>query len=162
LEYGDIHFGSERPIAAKCFDEKGLVLLCSSLSKTLAPGYRVGWISPGMFKERIELVKLVNNFSTSTPPQMATADFLMNGGYDRHLRKRGMSLWVEFPKYVDSLKLYSLSQKHGISFVPGPLFSAKGRYLNYIRLNNAYWSERAEKAIATIGHLAAGMNDNGP
>jgi len=188
--YGDIYFSSERPVAAKSFDKKGLVLLCSSFSKTLAPGYRVGWVTPGRFKNRIELAKSVGNFATSTPPQMAIADFLANGGYDHHLRKirrlyaqkislmaqaiekffpegtrvtnpnGGISLWVEFPKYVDSLKLYALAHKHGISFVPGPLFSAKGKYRNFIRLNAAYWSEKAEKALATIGYLAAEMKDN--
>ncbi|MBI1864724.1 MAG: PLP-dependent aminotransferase family protein [Nitrospirae bacterium] len=85
--YGDLHFGPERPKVAKAFDRKGLVLLCSSFSKTLAPGYRVGWIAPGRFKERVEYLKFVSNIATPSLPQMAVAEFLSNGGYDRHLRR---------------------------------------------------------------------------
>jgi DNA-binding transcriptional MocR family regulator len=71
----------------KAFDEKGLVILCSSFSKTLAPGYRVGWMTPGRFKEAIEHQKILSNIATATPPQMAVAEFLACGGYDHHLRK---------------------------------------------------------------------------
>ena len=40
--YGDLPLSGERPSVAKAFDKDGNVLLCSSFSKTLAPGYRVG------------------------------------------------------------------------------------------------------------------------
>jgi DNA-binding transcriptional MocR family regulator len=186
--YGDICFGSQRPCAAKCFDKSGTVLLCSSFSKSLAPGYRVGWVVPGRYKKEIELAKAIGNFATAMPPQIAIADFLASGGYDRHLRKirrlyaqktslmaqavtkffpegtrvthpeGGFSLWVELPKYVDSLHLYEQARRRGISFVPGPLFSASfQRYRNFLRLNAAYWSDKAEKAIAAIAHLAEDM-----
>ena len=186
--YGDICFGSERPRAAKCFDISGNVLLCSSFSKSLAPGYRVGWVVPGRYRKGIELAKAIGNFATAMPPQIAIAEFLASGGYDRHLRRirrlyaqkttlmaqavakffpegtrvnhpeGGFSLWVELPKYADSLRLYEQARSHGISFVPGPLFSASfRRYQNFLRLNAAYWSDKAEKAIAAIGHLAEGM-----
>jgi DNA-binding transcriptional MocR family regulator len=42
--YGDLGFMNERPSVAKRYDTKGLVIHCSSFSKTLAPGYRVGWV----------------------------------------------------------------------------------------------------------------------
>src|SRR5262249_13786026 len=51
--YGDLHFGDVRPRPAKAFDQKGLVMLCSSFSKTVAPGYRVGWTAPGRFREEV-------------------------------------------------------------------------------------------------------------
>ncbi|MCK4804040.1 MAG: PLP-dependent aminotransferase family protein, partial [Spirochaetes bacterium] len=70
----------------------------------------------------------------------------------------GFSLWVELPKFVDSIILFLAAQRHGVSFIPGPLFSAKEKYKNFIHLNIANWSEKAEKAIALIGHLAAEMN----
>ncbi|MDY0042228.1 MAG: PLP-dependent aminotransferase family protein, partial [Desulforhabdus sp.] len=85
--HGDLAFTRERPIVAKAFDRKGIVLLCSSFSKTLAPGYRVGWIASGRYQAEIEQLKMVTNVSTSSPPQLAIADFLANGGYDHHLRK---------------------------------------------------------------------------
>ena len=51
--YGDLFFGNSRPKPCKAFDKKGLVLWCGAVSKTLAPGYRVGWIAPGKFKHAI-------------------------------------------------------------------------------------------------------------
>ncbi|MBI2347663.1 MAG: PLP-dependent aminotransferase family protein, partial [Deltaproteobacteria bacterium] len=85
--YGDIYFGATRPKTAKAFDKEGLVLLCSSFSKTIAPGYRVGWAAPGRFKSQVEHLKSMNTIATATLPQMAVARFLESGGYDRHLRK---------------------------------------------------------------------------
>lgn len=41
--YGELYFGATRPVPAKAYDTQGLVLHCSSFSKCLAPGYRIGW-----------------------------------------------------------------------------------------------------------------------
>ncbi len=57
--------------------------------------------------------------------------------------------------YVDSLELYELALKSGITFAPGPLFSAKQKYRNFIRLKAASWSEKAEEALAKLGQLAS-------
>jgi DNA-binding transcriptional MocR family regulator len=184
---GDLGFSYDRPKAAKSFDKKGLVMLCSSFSKTLAPGYRVGWVAPGRFQEQIEHLKAVSNIATASLPQMAIAEFLANGGYDQYLRKirgiycrqidlmaqaveryfpagtkvthpsGGFVLWVEMPEYVDSIRLYEQALQAGITIAPGLIFSASRKYRNFIRLNAAYWSEKIESAIVTVGELAAKM-----
>jgi len=151
--YGDLVFGNERPVAAKSFDRKGLVIYCSSFSKTLCPGYRVGWTIAGRFQERMERLKMMMNLSCPSPSQLAVAEFLATGGYDHHLRtvrriySRNMSLmrdavvrffpegtrmthpagsfilWVEMPEQVDSLILFHLALEQGIGISPGPLFT---------------------------------------
>src|SRR5512138_67831 len=85
--YGELGFGLRRPAAIKAYDEDGLVLYCSSFSKTLAPGYRVGWIAPGRFRAKVVQLKALFNIATASPTQLAIAEFLANGGYDHHLRK---------------------------------------------------------------------------
>jgi DNA-binding transcriptional MocR family regulator len=185
--YGDLSFSQQRPKVVKAFDDKGLTILCSSFSKTLAPGYRVGWMTPGKFKDAIEHQKILSNIATATPPQMAVAEFLACGGYDHHLRKvrRGYArhvslmsdsiaryfpegtkvshpagaffLWVEMPEHVDSLSLYEHARGLGISIAPGPIFSVKEKYRNYIRLSAAYWNAEIETAIRKIGSLAEQM-----
>jgi len=183
--YGDIYFGNVRPKVAKAFDKEGTVLLCSSFSKTLAPGYRVGWIAPGLFKLQVEHLKSMNTFATATLPQMVVARFLESGGYDRHLRKLrkalasqvqrvslsisqsfpkgtrvtrpagGFVLWVELPKSVDSLELYRKALEKKISIAPGPIFSAKQKYQNFIRLSCGQpWSDKLGQAVVTLGRLA--------
>lgn len=186
--YGDLGFSSERPRVVKAFDQKGLVLLCSSFSKTLAPGYRIGWVACGRFLPEIERLKSACTIASTTAPQMALAEFLTNGGYDHHLRRirrvnlrqiwlmtqavgkffppgtkvtrpaGGFVLWVEMPEYVDALKLYEQALKAGITIAPGPIFSLRQGYRNCIRLNGAFWSDKIEKALATLGGLAEKMN----
>jgi DNA-binding transcriptional MocR family regulator len=86
--YGDLcPPGDRRPVTAKAFDTKGLVLLCSSISKTLAPGLRVGWIAPGRFQDQILRLKTNQTLACPTITQLAIAEFLEHGSYDAHLRK---------------------------------------------------------------------------
>lgn len=183
--YGDLHFGAARPKTAKAYDKQGLVLLCSSFSKTLAPGYRVGWTAPGRFRPQVESLKFTSSMATTTAPQMAIADFLQNGGYDRYLRKLrrilmtqvqqmssavgryfpagtkvtrpqgGYVLWVELPRSVDSLELHRRALEQKISVAPGPIFSAKQKYKNFIRLScGVPWSEKVDNSVRTLADLA--------
>jgi DNA-binding transcriptional MocR family regulator len=184
--FGDLYFGNNRPKTVKAFDKEGLVLLCSSFSKTLAPGFRVGWTAPGRFKARVEQLKFMNTLATGSLPQMTIAQFLENGGYDRHLRRLkkslaaqvqlvsllvsrhfpqgtrmtrptgGFVLWVELPKSLNSLELHRRALREKISITPRPIFSAKQKYRNCIRLSCAQpWSAKLEQAIVTLSKLAA-------
>jgi DNA-binding transcriptional MocR family regulator len=163
--YGDLQHEGARPRCLKALDKDGLVLLCGSFSKTLAPGYRVGYISPGILYERIVHLKTATNWGNATLPALAIAEFLRNGGYDHHLRKirrtyrdqvqkmreavatefpnpvkisnprGGFVLWVELPAAVDAMRLFAEARKAGISIAPGPIFSPVGDFPNYIRLS---------------------------
>ena len=163
--YAELYFGSHPPKPVKSFDREGLVMHCSSFSKSLAPGYRVGWVAGGRYAEQITRLKLMTTISPSVPAQAALADYLQNGGYDRHLRKLrhalemqqgamlasaarhfpsstrvtrpggGYFLWFEFPEQLDSLKLFNLALSQGISLAPGPIFSANRGFRHCARLN---------------------------
>ncbi len=85
--YAELYYGAKAPHPIKSLDRSGLVMHCSSFSKTLAPGYRVGWVAGGRFTEQIDRLKLMTTISPSVPAQAAIADYLKHGGYDRHLRK---------------------------------------------------------------------------
>ncbi len=182
--YGDLSFSDSRPCAAKSFDRADMVVLCSSFSKTLASGYRVGWVASGRFREEIERQRIINTIAPASPPQLAIAEFLEMGGYDRHLRRirriyemqlgrmiesvrkhfpegtkttrpeGSFIFWVEFPGEVDSLELYNLCLGKNILIAPGPIFSNSGKYRNFIRLNSSHWSPAVEHALETIGRLA--------
>ena len=84
--FGDLWFGKVRPKACKAFDKKGLVLLCSSFSKTLAPGYRIGWTAPGKFVEEVTRLKRAATVGTPAVLQLMIAEMLENGRYEYHLR----------------------------------------------------------------------------
>jgi len=161
----DLHFTPKRPGTFKQFDEKGLVLLCSSFSKTLAPGYRVGWMLPGRFRQKVLAIKATTNVSTSAPAQMAIAEYLRQGRMERHLKrlrnatekqmdnmqlhleryfpggtrvthpKGGAVLWLELPKQVDSVELFFRAREKSIGIAPGAIFSTQDKFTNYIRLS---------------------------
>jgi DNA-binding transcriptional MocR family regulator len=163
--YSELYFGDKRPMPAKAFDTQGLVMHCSSFSKCLAPGYRVGWVAPGQYAQLVERLKLTTTISTSVPSQIALGKYLQKGGYDKHLRnlrhtllvnqikfveaierhfpegtcltvpQGGYFLWVKLPDGVDALQLHQLATANGISIAPGPIFSAQRSFTDYIRLN---------------------------
>ena len=85
--YGELYHDSDGPSSAKTFDRRGLVMHCSSFSKTLAPGYRVGWVAAGRFAHNVRRLKLMTSLSGSIPTQAALAEYLQQGSYDRHLRR---------------------------------------------------------------------------
>jgi len=83
----DLCHGEKRPLPLKAFDRKDLILTCSSFSKTLAPGFRIGWVIPGKrFKDRILRLKAGITVSTSALNQHVLWRFLSGGAYERHLR----------------------------------------------------------------------------
>lgn len=163
--YGELHFGERRPRPAKAFDRDGRVLHCMSFSKSLAPGYRVGWVAAGRYARAIERLKLMTSLSAAVPSQEALADYLARGGYDRHLRRLrrtlagqqalalqligrhfpegtratrpegGYFLWVELPPGVDALALHRQALARGISLAPGHLFSAGDAFAHCTRIN---------------------------
>jgi DNA-binding transcriptional MocR family regulator len=165
--YGELPFGAHRPRAVKSFDTEGLVLLCSSFSKSVAPGYRIGWTAPGRYRDRVEKLKFASSVATATPTQMALAAFLAEGGFDRTLRQLrreyrvlvaqmsaavarhfpegtrvsrpegGHVIWVEMPEPADSVRLHEEALAYGVSIAPGILFSTSKRYRNCLRLNCA-------------------------
>ncbi|HMG90507.1 MAG TPA: PLP-dependent aminotransferase family protein [Chryseolinea sp.] len=163
--YGELYFGKTRPKTCKTFDKKGLILYCASFSKSLAPGYRIGWTIPGRFKDAIIRLKRMHTVSTNTLAQSAVADFLSNGRFElhlRHLRKAlhtqslrymqavceyfpedtcitrphgGFTLWIEMNKKINGFKLHKRALRHNIGIAPGQIFSSQGRFENCFRLS---------------------------
>ena len=187
---GEIYFTDKRPLVAKAYDTKGLVMLCSSFSKDISPALRVGWTAPGRYKSELEWLKFTSNSATATLPQMAVAEFLASGGYDHHLRTirreyahhvnllsqavtlyfppetrvtrptGGFVLWVQLPENIDSLELYKLALQNNITITPGYLFSPTNQFSNFIRLNAAAWSYPIERAVERLGEMVTKLSES--
>src|SRR5690606_20726353 len=106
-------------------------------------------------------LKYVLNLATPTISQLALAEVLRGGGYERHLRAvrgdyaravermigavmrqfppgtritqpaGGFVVWVELDPAVDSLELARRARAEGISIAPGPIFSATQKYRHF-------------------------------
>jgi len=163
--YAELQFETPAPRPAKAFDRTGNVMLCSSFSKTLSPGLKVGWIEPGKWRDRIRMLKFVASGGQNELVELAVAELLESGGYERSLRQlrrrfesqvdaaRGVIaesfprgtrvtrpsgayiLWVELPKSCDTVALFERLLERGITIAPGPMFSASQRYRNCMRLS---------------------------
>lgn len=163
--YGELYFGKARPGTCKQFDEDGLVLYCSSFSKTLVAGYRIGYCLPGRFRDALVRQKRIENVSTSSLPQSALLHFLNKGRFDYHLRKLrnalhtqalryaqciqesfpdgthfchpqgGIVLWIALPPYCNGYELFRVAKNQKISIAPGQIFSINGGFENYFRLS---------------------------
>ncbi|MFT5658369.1 MAG: DNA-binding transcriptional MocR family regulator [Gammaproteobacteria bacterium] len=163
--YCDVYFTERAPRPSKAYDFNGLVLSCSSFSKTLAPGYRIGWVLAGRYQDKIQELKQATFSATSSINQFAMAEFLSSGQYDRHLvrlrqvmreqveRGRflvtkhfpkgtcisspqgGNVLWVEMPKGCNCIEIFNRALQQNIGVTPGILFSSTRRFKNHLRIN---------------------------
>lgn len=179
----ELHFSETYPISTKAFDKKGLVLQCSSFSKSISPALRVGWVVPGRYMKTIEWLQFTNSYAFSTLSQLIVARFMESGKYDHHLRKLrkayasnvsmltqaimryfpretritrpsgGFVVWVQLPGELDSLELYRAALKGGITITPGTIFSPTNQFYNFIRLNAANWTYTIERAMDHLGQL---------
>jgi DNA-binding transcriptional MocR family regulator len=166
--YGDLHFGPDRPRPFMALRPRASILYCSSFSKTVAPGYRIGWIAAPRHMQQVLERKFAFSLCGPVLPQVALADFLATGGYDSHLRRMrrvfednvdqtlrtadkvfprgtrltrpagGFVLWVELPRAVKTRGLFDAALDQGICFAPGEVFSASGRYGHCLRLSCGY------------------------
>ncbi|MBH84340.1 MAG: GntR family transcriptional regulator [Alteromonadaceae bacterium] len=165
--YGDLPHEGERPRPAKSFDSSGNVIYCSSFSKTISPGLRLGWIVPGKYFNEVSQQKYFSNLATASIPQLAVAHFLEQGGYDRYLRTArqryreatermraaigrefpegtavsrpmgGFVVWVQLPDRVSGTRVFHRAREVGINVAPGRMFSTTNKYEDYVRINCA-------------------------
>ncbi|EOI5721973.1 PLP-dependent aminotransferase family protein [Cronobacter dublinensis] len=165
--YGDLAGEAQRPPACKAFYSSGNVIYCSSLSKTLAPGWRIGWIAAGRYHAKVLQARMAGDWAGAPLMEAAASQILANGDYDRHLRRlklriaegvqaviaqvrtsfpsgtrvavpeAGFLIWVELPPQTDALEVHRRALAQGIGVSPGPLFSPEAALQNYLRLNCA-------------------------
>lgn len=162
--YGEMHFGEQRPPVLKSFDQTGDVILCSAFTKTVAPGYRIGWVAPGRHFLKTQALKMRTNCACPMLQQEVLAQFIRDGGYDHHMRRLraalksqahhmadavaryfpmgcrlsmpqgGLLVWIELPRHVDSREVFALARLEHIGVAPGAAFSTTRRFDHFIRL----------------------------
>ncbi len=166
--YSELYYGRDKPLPAKAWDTQDMTLHCSSFSKCLVAGFRIGWVAAGKHARRIQQLQLMSTLSTSSPMQMALVDYLGTQRYDAHLRRlrralterkhqawqalvrhlpaevkihrsdSGYFLWLELPPELDAGELSQRALAHQVSIAPGKMFSTSREPTPFFRFN-ASW-----------------------
>lgn len=185
--YEELYYDQKKPLSMKYYDQQNLVLHCSSFSKTLGAGFRVGWVYAGKFSEHIQHVQLMSTISVNSFIQNALADYLTHRHYEKHLKslrntlKRlknqyyqylikalpedcqvsyypsGYFLWITLPEHIDSSRIYEKLILNDIGVAPSILFYRKNKKQNHIRINCSF--EMNDEMIKKLDILIAQISE---
>ncbi|MET4702582.1 PLP-dependent aminotransferase family protein [Frigoribacterium sp. UYMn621] len=165
--YGLLYFDSPPPHAMRSVDEDGVVYL-GTFSKTLAPGFRVGWaLAPHAIREKLILANEAAVLSPSSFSQLMISEYLDSADWKGQIntfrgiyRERrdamlaalaeylpqlswtvpngGFYVWVTLPDHMDSKAMLPRAVKELVAYTPGTAFYADGNGRNNIRLSFCY------------------------
>ncbi len=180
--YSELHAENDSVYPLRMFDDTGNAMLCSSFSKSLIAGLRIGWVAAGKRALEVQKLQLMSTLATSAPVQMTLVHYLTSRNYESHLkqlRKKlferkskmtnllnellpeevkvlsqsgGYFIWLELPKHIDGLQIYREALKDNISIAPGKMFSLTEQYDHCIRLNASF--ELNDKYVHALNLLA--------
>lgn len=181
--FGELVFGGPRPRTLKAFDAAGIVMQCSSLAHYVAPGLNLGWASAGRFQPELERLKSFSSVAHAGLPQLAMAEFLESGAFDRHVKQLrtvlwqtveaarqkilgqfpkgtrvsrpdgGFVLWVQLPDGYDGVQLQRRAAAGGVRLLPGVAFSPSHQYRNCVRIACGYPFDVLKPALRTLSQL---------
>lgn len=186
--YSELHAENDSVYPLRMFDDTGNTMLCSSFSKSLIAGLRIGWVAAGKRALEVQKLQLMSTLATSAPVQMTLVHYLTSRNYESHLkqlRKKlferkskmtnllnellpeevkvlsqsgGYFIWLELPKHIDALQIYREALKDNISIAPGKMFSLTEQYDHCIRLNASF--ELNDKYVHALNLLANIIRDH--
>lgn len=165
--YGEVAFNNIRAKSYKYFDKNNIVTYCSSFSKSIGPGLRLGWCIPSENIDETVKLKLSLNLATPTIIQYTVLHFLKKENilkishatakyYENNIqiyssviqnqlegrvaiaRPTGhFFLWLSVDG-LNATQALEKARKQKLSFTPGPLFSATKQFNSYLRINCAH------------------------
>jgi len=105
--YRDLWIDNPPPSPLKARDNHGNVLYLGSLSKTLSPGLRIGWIvGPESVIARLADLKMQSDYGSSTLSQLVATEWLSSGRYEHHLEIVRGQLKIRRQTALEALTTY--------------------------------------------------------
>jgi 2-aminoadipate transaminase len=168
--YGLLYFDTPPPHAMRSIEEDGVIYL-GTFSKTLAPGFRVGWaLAPHAIREKLILANESAILCPSSFSQFAISEYLRSADWkgqidtfrdvyrgrrdallsslQEHLPEMewtvpngGFYVWLKLPETLDSKEMLPRAVKELVAFTPGTAFYADGGGRHHIRLSFCYPNE---------------------
>ena len=165
--YGLLYFGEKPPDALRSMDDEGVIYL-GTFSKTLAPGFRIGWaLAPHAIREKLILANEAAVLCPSSFSQLVISEYLSDADWKGQIdtfrgvyRERketmlaslaeqlpelewtnpngGFYVWLTLPEGLDSKAMLPRAVKELVAFTPGTAFFADGTGRQNIRLSFCY------------------------
>lgn len=163
--FGELAYTGIETTPVYSFDTVNRIFYCSSFSKSLCPGFRLGWISTRGMLDGFIRQKMALNLSCNSVTQYALADYLFSGGYPAHLQRLrwrlqrettlmrdaiaahlpegtavshptgGFFLWVQLPSGVAAMDVYRKAAELKVLLAPGDIFSLAALHDDKIRIS---------------------------
>ncbi|MED4524420.1 PLP-dependent aminotransferase family protein [Bacillus velezensis] len=106
--YGDIWIDKEPPPPLKSMDGEGNVLYIGTLSKTVSPGLRIGWVvAPEPVADRLADIKMQTDYGSSALSQWAACQWLSSGRYEARLLRLRKELKIRRDAALRFLERYA-------------------------------------------------------
>ena len=165
--YGLLYFDGPPPQAMRSIEEDGVIYL-GSFSKTLAPGFRIGWaLAPHAIREKLILANESAILSPSSFSQFVVSEYLRSADWESQIdtfrgvyRERrnamlsalddllpelswtkpsgGFYVWVTLPDQFDSKSMLPRAVKELVAYTPGTAFFGGGEGRANMRLSFCY------------------------
>jgi DNA-binding transcriptional MocR family regulator len=184
--FGELPLRPDAPRPLKAFDPADRVLHCGSTACITGVGLAVGWVASGRHRLQLTAARAVHGELLPGLTDAVMADFLAGPDADRHLRRlrrqllrrmqdwtaavlaafpsgtvvqaapAGHQLWVTLPQGLNAVGLLTAARQHGVSFVPGAVFTAGTALDACLRLTTAHaLDETRRAAVQLLGRLAS-------
>lgn len=165
--FGELAYPGVEKTPVYAYDSSGTVHYCSSFSKSLSPGLRIGWIATQNAMTTLIKQKMAINLSCNLSAQYALADYLFSGGYTAHIHRLshkmecatarmheavgqnfpkatavlkptgGFFLWIQLPAAATAMDLYQRAARKKIVIAPGDIFSLASLHSDKVRISCA-------------------------
>jgi GntR family transcriptional regulator / MocR family aminotransferase len=105
---GEFRYGGAPLAALRSLDAHDRTLYVGTFSKTLFPSLRLGYmVLPAALREPFRVAKLLSTFGCPAIEQRALANFIRNGGFERHLRRAAQTLRARRAALTEGLAVHA-------------------------------------------------------
>jgi 2-aminoadipate transaminase len=181
--YFDLRYEGEKLPSIYSLDDGSTVVYMGTLSKTMGPGMRLGWlVGPPEVIRRIAALKV--DGGTNVFGAHVAADWLpekllphvdrlravyrrrrdlMLAALEQHMPPGstwtvpdgGFFIWVTLPQGIDTTRMHAQAQELGVEYLPGPTCFADGSGVNQLRLSFSFVEDDLiDRGIRVISEVA--------